>query len=232
MTDSQNIPWKRLVAEAAAIVVSILIAFGIDAWWDVRELREEEQVLLAIVLEGAESSLEALTGVREIIQRDRDALRLFFTRPESELASVPADSVGTHLIGLMRASGTERLSLGPLAGIASSGQVSLIRDSEVRARLDEWLLVLNDFEDVGRNGVAAERTAIEALARNESFRERLLVGVENDSRVDLRPIRNDTDVRTAAASVEYQRRIAANFLPRLVEVLNRIEERVTAISTD
>lgn len=31
MTNSEKIPWKRLTAEAVAIVVSILLAFSIDA---------------------------------------------------------------------------------------------------------------------------------------------------------------------------------------------------------
>ena len=46
MTDSQTLPWKRLLAEAVAIVLSILLAFAIDAWWDNRSDRHAEQVLL------------------------------------------------------------------------------------------------------------------------------------------------------------------------------------------
>lgn len=46
MTASQTLPWKRLLAEAVAIVVSILLAFAIDAWWDNRNDRHTEQVLL------------------------------------------------------------------------------------------------------------------------------------------------------------------------------------------
>ncbi len=39
MQDSQTIDWKRITVEAAAVVVSILIAFGIDAWWQERNER-------------------------------------------------------------------------------------------------------------------------------------------------------------------------------------------------
>ena len=39
MQDSQTIDWKRITAEAAAVIVSILIAFGIDAWWQERNER-------------------------------------------------------------------------------------------------------------------------------------------------------------------------------------------------
>jgi len=39
LQDSQKVPWKRITAEGAAIVVSILIAFWIDAWWQERSER-------------------------------------------------------------------------------------------------------------------------------------------------------------------------------------------------
>jgi hypothetical protein len=36
LAKSEDIPWKRLTAEAIAIVASILLAFWIDAWWEQR----------------------------------------------------------------------------------------------------------------------------------------------------------------------------------------------------
>ena len=41
-----NMSWARVVGEGAAIVVGILLAFAIDAWWEERELRIEEQQVL------------------------------------------------------------------------------------------------------------------------------------------------------------------------------------------
>ena len=47
--NSSRLSWARLLAEAVAIVVSILIAFGLDAWWDEsREAAEERRHLVAI----------------------------------------------------------------------------------------------------------------------------------------------------------------------------------------
>ena len=51
MTETQNIPWKRLSIEAAAIVASILLAFAIDAWWGDRQRDEAERVVLQTLLE-------------------------------------------------------------------------------------------------------------------------------------------------------------------------------------
>ena len=46
MSDTREIPWKRLVVEGAAIVASILLAFAIDAWWQDRsdQLRVTEYI--------------------------------------------------------------------------------------------------------------------------------------------------------------------------------------------
>lgn len=46
MAHSTRIPWKRISAESAAIVGSILIAFSIDAWWEDRIEREAEMWML------------------------------------------------------------------------------------------------------------------------------------------------------------------------------------------
>ncbi len=46
MSTDSNIAWGRLVAESAAIVVSILLAFTIDAWWADRKDRVEEVRIL------------------------------------------------------------------------------------------------------------------------------------------------------------------------------------------
>jgi hypothetical protein len=51
MTETQNIPWKRLSVEAAAIVASILLAFAIDAWWGDSQRDEAERVVLQTLLE-------------------------------------------------------------------------------------------------------------------------------------------------------------------------------------
>lgn len=46
MSEVKNLPWKRLVAEATAIIISILLAFAIDAWWEEREDQKSAQWLL------------------------------------------------------------------------------------------------------------------------------------------------------------------------------------------
>ena len=58
---------NRFVAEGLVIVISILVAFWIDAWWDGRQEAEEESGVLEALLEEAE--------------RNRRQLDLFFQEP-------------------------------------------------------------------------------------------------------------------------------------------------------
>lgn len=46
MLSSSNIAWGRLLADSTAIVMSILLAFAIDAWWADRQDRVEETRIL------------------------------------------------------------------------------------------------------------------------------------------------------------------------------------------
>ena len=63
----QQIAWKRLFAEGAAILISILLAFAIDAWWEERkEQREARQSLSALrdeFLAHREQLAGAISGV-------------------------------------------------------------------------------------------------------------------------------------------------------------------------
>jgi hypothetical protein len=49
---------RRLIAEGSAIVVSILFAFSIDAWWDERQERDVVQDLLVGLLDDLQQGQE------------------------------------------------------------------------------------------------------------------------------------------------------------------------------
>ena len=47
MANIRQIPWRRILIDGAVIVVSILLAFSIDAWWNnrIEQQREREQLV-------------------------------------------------------------------------------------------------------------------------------------------------------------------------------------------
>jgi len=72
MTRDNRVQWRRLSAEAAAIVASILLAFSIDAWWDrtKQESAEAEWIAaihldLKITLNAVDVSIGEAEGIVE-----------------------------------------------------------------------------------------------------------------------------------------------------------------------
>jgi len=52
MIDWSQIHWKRISVESIAIVLSILLAFWIDAWWNEYQAQKEFQKVLAALESG------------------------------------------------------------------------------------------------------------------------------------------------------------------------------------
>ncbi len=49
---NRQVPWLRVFVEGVVIVASILLAFGIEAWWDgVQDRAEEHEILLGLRVE-------------------------------------------------------------------------------------------------------------------------------------------------------------------------------------
>jgi hypothetical protein len=52
---SRQFPSLRVLAEGVVIVGSILLAFGIDAWWEGRQERQAERVYVARIIAARDS---------------------------------------------------------------------------------------------------------------------------------------------------------------------------------
>lgn len=71
MNRISKIPWPRVLGEGLIIIVSILLAFWIQAWWDARQDRSEEIAVLQSLL-GELQELEQDFGYNEVMV---DAMR-------------------------------------------------------------------------------------------------------------------------------------------------------------
>ncbi len=69
-----DIAWPRILAEGTAIVVSILLAFGIQAWWDGRQSIAAERVLLEALLDDLQDKRQALGTERQFNEAILDAV--------------------------------------------------------------------------------------------------------------------------------------------------------------
>ena len=130
MANTNNIQWKRMSAEGAAIVVSILLAFSIEAWWDDHQDRAEEQGILL----GLKSEFEQNLAFIETELSYRHAvlgsiLRIF----DASVARTSIEpEVLDELIGDVTWWQNIKYSRGAIDGLLQSGGLSLIKNDDLR----------------------------------------------------------------------------------------------------
>jgi len=92
LSEIKNIEWRRLGIEAAAIVVSILLAFWIDAWWDSRnEENAFTQNLLALEHEILQnlSNFDSVLGHADQVLKELD--EVFHILADPDRRDLPVD---------------------------------------------------------------------------------------------------------------------------------------------
>jgi len=129
-----QVPWLRVFVEGAVIVGSILLAFGIQAWWDDQQLgREIRQELLNVQLE-----LGTNIGLAEfqidIMERSITASQSLVATMESAVG-VATISTPDTLVWLASATPSFAASLGALDALIASGRLAAIDDAAIRIRL-------------------------------------------------------------------------------------------------
>lgn len=148
MTIKQNaIPWARLSAEAAAIVLSILLAFAIDAWWDARQEQAEEREILI----GLQAEFVDLRGRLDLwANMNRDGIRFieeFLAGPVEGMDPVSVESaiVYSYFVNVLDQGGA-------LDALLASGRLERISDRDIRVKLAKWP---DWLEDIHTNDLSA-----------------------------------------------------------------------------
>lgn len=136
----REIPWTTLFVEGVAIVVSILLAFAIDAWWDQRKDRAEEQdILLGLETEFVDLR-ERLDLWAEFNQGGFDYLDRFLSD-----AVVDMDASDFEQVFIRSFLANVLDQGGPLDALLASGRLEKIQDDQIRARLGKWPDWLDDI---------------------------------------------------------------------------------------
>jgi hypothetical protein len=154
------INWFRVTVEGAVIVVSILLAFGIDAAWDRHVERREEAEILADLSVEVSQNLQTLTRLTALHQRVIDDAGRLVAMSSSELLAMPTAEVRPFFFVLI-----SRVSFTPVDGTLesalSSGRLNRIQNDSVRNGLVEWRGLA---EDTGEEVVELRQATRDILA--------------------------------------------------------------------
>lgn len=144
---SRNIPWLRIGAEAVAIVVSILIAFALDAWWDVLAERKQERASLAAVREDLRSARDELQTVLEWNDGHAATVTALLAEDPEAFAGISADSAETLLIPAVLGGLTFDPSTGALQALLAGGALDRVTDGALAAALAGWPGLMDEIEE-------------------------------------------------------------------------------------
>jgi len=155
MSDTDTKSLRRLLIEGAAIVVSILLAFALDAMWEERQLRQwEVSQLVTLSVDMAENlaSLDEIVSAHNNNVRNMESmLSLMGETPTGESAKIP-NAILVSLISWR----TADISMGSLDALLASGKLGDIDNAEIRKALASWpskVLDAQEDENLARDFV-------------------------------------------------------------------------------
>lgn len=130
--------WVKALIEGGAVLAGILIAFGIDAGWDIRSERERERSYLVAVR-------EELEGNRMLFQQDIIQLETWIKASYEHLTNIAASRVAAadrnEILEMAWLTGPDRTSppaRAALDDLVSSGGFQILRSSELRRNLADY----------------------------------------------------------------------------------------------
>ncbi len=146
MTRYQETPWLRIGAEAVVIVVSILLAFAIDAWWAGQQDREEEQVLLRALKEEAQYNLDQIDTELLYRRAVSEAAIMLLNASAGDVELEPAEL--DQLLGSATWWGNAVFSTGAFNGLLQGGRLYLVESESLRSAIAS---LPEEFAEVQRN---------------------------------------------------------------------------------
>lgn len=141
-----DIPWKRLLAEGSAIVVSILLAFAIDASWDARQERERELEALQALRRDFEENRRKADEVMNAHRAAEDRFTRLLTMSNGEILELERDSVAV-IVGSLAAPYSFDPVRGTVDALIGAGELDLLQEAELRQALTAFLNATEDAKE-------------------------------------------------------------------------------------
>ena len=129
---------RSRLAEATAIVLSILLAFAIDAWWQqLVERREEVQLLSALRTEFA-VNLERVAEISAFHADLRATAEALLSAAADSGSEPTADSVAKLIGDVTWWGGYTAFESATLSAVILGGKLDLIQNEDLGSQLTAW----------------------------------------------------------------------------------------------
>lgn len=232
MSEPRSIPWISIAVEAAAIVLSILLAFAIDAWWTEKKEGDVEYVAIQALRSDFIASREQMAVVLGSLESARVHFARFQSATPAELAEIDPDAIQPILSGLAKNHTFDPVSA-TLDALANDGRLGLISHPQLLRQLSNWRTELDNIEDISFELRAESVLVRRAMEKHGGPFQRWRRGpddIEILQRADgetLANLRRDADFMGTARSHQYALVVYLGELRQLAKTID-----TTVVSLD
>ncbi len=143
--------WGRVVAEGLVIVFSILLAFGIEAWWSEQDERDAEAEALAGLRDDFVENLGRLASAMSEHAEVRDASVRVLAMTGPEASQIVSDLVMDTLVMALIAYPKVFPVTATYDALIASGRIELLESATLRRELARWSTAIADLREEERD---------------------------------------------------------------------------------
>lgn len=228
-----ELPWTRILTEGLVIVLSILLAFAIDAWWQDRVEQEQQREHLLSMRAEFESSIagleEVITSIKYHGKNIDTLISMVKSVPENESINIPGELMGSVVTWR-----TSDVSTSTLDALMASGNLNLLTNVELRKELASFpafLLNITEDELLAQQFAVFEMTKILAREGLLEIAYAYRQGVQESELITLAaPVSIDVKHTPELVGMLTTRRVHTYYsdlqLPSIQEYLSRLIEMI------
>ena len=156
---------KGVFVDVIAIVLSILLAFAIDAWWEERKERAEEREILASLFVEFEANRDEAGSVVAVHEIAVHSVATLMGLSDDEILALSPDEVEQHMRFFANPRTFDAIR-GSVDALTSSGKLGILRSRELREALTTFVNIIEDAAEDREYMSHTSLTVWNEVARN------------------------------------------------------------------
>ena len=189
-------PWKRLIAELAVIVAGVLIALGVNSWWEQRqEDRRAEEYLEQLLVDFRETERGLKGAIAGDTKNFESASRVIDRAYRGRFPPTDSLELPTGYYFFRPLTGT-------FTALVQGGDLRLLDSDTLRFELVKYLATMDDIEKVLRHTEtmiwnSTERVILGRARHSQSALRRAANGGSGWGQIDVAGALNDPEIISA-----------------------------------
>lgn len=130
--------WFVLAIQSVAVMLSILAAFAIDAWWQEQNEQEELVAALEVVLDEIDENMKSIAMDRRHNNARMDSIVALFKTSTNPNGSGSYATFDRHLMDALITGNDKPVSTASIEALIESGLMSEIESQDLKSDLAAW----------------------------------------------------------------------------------------------